>query len=175
MENLWEEKRIKQDILDLYFNQKKTIYEIYKLISLKYNLKLSNTKIKKDIGRIIHRKSEDLKFNRKSSPLGICPICGKNVYARDRTKQKEKIACICEGVYQNKCYFRITKKSYGVTLYNNVLEDLLKNKQTRIIKNLIYKNKRTIGYLLLDTSKKGFISIKELQTNENERLEVNKS
>ena len=175
MNNLWEEKNIKQDILNLYFRNKKPIAYIYKMIPLKYNLKLSNTKIKKDIGRIIHRKSEDLKFNRKSSPLGICPICGKNVYARDRTKQKEKIACICEGVYQNKCYFRITKKSYGVTLYNNVLEDLLKNKQTRIIKNLIYKNKRTIGYLLLDTSKKGFISIKELQTNENERLEVNKS
>ena len=50
------------------------------MIPLKYNLKLSNTKIKKDIGRIIHRKSEDLKFNRKSSPLGICPICGKNVF-----------------------------------------------------------------------------------------------
>ena len=167
MNNLWEEKNIKQDILNLYFRNKKPIAYIYKMIPLKYNLKLSNTKIKKDIGRIIHRKSEDLKFNRKSSPLGICPICGKNVYARDRTKEREKFSCMCEGVYLNKCYFRITKKSYGVTLYNNVLEDLLKNKQTRIIKNLIYKNKRTIGYLLLDTSKKGFISIKELQTNEN--------
>lgn len=175
MNNLWEEKRLKQDILDLYFNQKKTIYEIYKIISLKYNLKFSNTKIKKDIGRIIHRKSDDLKLNRKSTSIGICPICGKNVYARDRTKDKERFSCMCEGVYQNKCYFRITKKVYGVTLYNRVLEDLLKNKQTRIIKNLIYKNKRTTGYLLLDTSKKGFISIKELQTNENWRLEGNKS
>lgn len=112
MNNLWEDKEIKEKIINMYFKEKLNEAIIANKILNENKISFSKNKIKKDIGRIIHRKSEDLKLNRTETPIGICPICSRNVYLRDRTKQREKYSCMCEGVYENKCYFRLTKKVY---------------------------------------------------------------
>ncbi len=171
MNNLWEEKRIKEKILKMYFEEKKQENIIAKKIIQEEKIALSKTKIKKDIGRIVHRKLDDLKLNRKEEPIGKCPICSRNVFLRDRTKQKEIFSCICEGVFFNKCYFRLTKTVFGLTLYNNIIEELLKKGETKVLKNLIYKDKRIEGKLILNLQKKGFIDIKSIT---NEEKEINK-
>lgn len=171
MNNLWEEKRIKDRVLKMYFEEKKAESIIAKKIIQEEKIALSKTKIKKDIGRIVHRKLDDIKLNRKENPIGKCPICSRDVFLRDRTKQREKFSCICEGVYINKCYFRLTKTVFGLTLYNNIIEQLLKNKETKVLKNLIYKDKKIQGKLILNLQKKGFIDIKSIT---NEEKEINK-
>ena len=157
--NLWNNEKIKKEILDLYFNKHKTSNQIFKELLSKYNLDMSNTSLKKDIGRIIHRKSEDFKLNRINEEIGICPICGRKVFLRDRTKANEQFSCMCSGVFENKCYFRLTKKAYGIPLYNSIIKQLLNNKKTKLIKNMKYKDQNISGYLLLDKHKLGFINI----------------
>lgn len=159
MDNLWENSNLKSDILNLYFQKQRTIKQITNIVSKKYNLKLSNTKIKKDIGRIIHRRSEDLKLNRKDKSIGKCPVCGKDVFLRDRTKKNEKFTCMCEGVYENKCYFRINKKAYGMVLYNSLIEELLQNGETQNMQNLEENNQKVQGKLKLNLEKRGFIEL----------------
>ena len=161
--NLWKNEKIKKEILDLYFNEQKTSNQIFKTLLSKYNLNMSNTQIKKDIGRIIHRRSEDLKLNRINEKIGNCPICGREVFLRDRTKANEKYSCICSGVYENKCYFRLTKNAYGIPLYNSIIKQLLQNKKTKIIKNMKYKDQIITGYLELDKNQSGFINIKKIK------------
>lgn len=170
MINLWENKKIKENILKMYFEEKKNENVIAKKIIQDEKIRLSKTKIKKDIGRIIHRRLDDLKLNRKEDPIGICPICNRDVFLRDRTKQREKFSCICEGVFLNKCYFRLTKTVFGLTLYNNIIKELLENGKTKILKNLIYKEKNIQGKLILDLQKKGFIGIEPIT---NEKKEIN--
>ncbi len=171
MNNLWEEKRIKEKILKMYFEEKKAESIIAKKIIQEEKIELTKTKIKKDIGRIIHRKLDDMKLNRKDEPIGKCPICSRDVFLRDRTKQREIFSCICEGVFLNKCYFRLTKTVFGLTLYNNIIEELLKKGETKTLKNLIYKDKKQEGKLILNLQKKGFIDIKSIT---NEEKEINK-
>ena len=171
MNNLWEEKRIKEKILKMYFEEKKAESIIAKKIIQEEKIELTKTKIKKDIGRIIHRKLDDMKLNRKDEPIGKCPICSSDVFLRDRTKQREIFSCICEGVFLNKCYFRLTKTVFGLTLYNNIIEELLKKGETKTLKNLIYKDKKQEGKLILNLQKKGFIDIKSIT---NEEKEINK-
>lgn len=86
MKNLWDNKEIEEYIVKLYFERKLPIIIIYRLVKNKFKKELknkTNNQIKRDIGRIIHRKSQNKKLNRKSEPLGKCPKCGKEVFARN--------------------------------------------------------------------------------------------
>ena len=158
MNNLWENDKIRNEIIDLYFNKKLKSNKIFEIILEKNKDNISNTKIRKDIGRIIHRYSENIKFN-NNIPIGKCPICGKEVFLRNKVKQKEKFCCICSGVFKNKCYFRLTKTSYGIPLYNSIIRQLLEKKHTELIYNLKYKGEKVNSYLYIDLYKKGFINI----------------
>lgn len=158
MKNLWENKQLKEAVLKMYFEENKKEIAIAKKIWQDEKIALSRTKIKKDIGRIIHRRLNDLKLNRTSEPVGKCPICNRDVFLRDRTRPKETFSCICEGAYINKCYFRINKKAYGLTLYNNIVKELLEKGKTKTLTNLTYKNQKVKGQLILDMQKKGFIN-----------------
>ena len=165
MKNLWDNKEIEEYIVKLYFEKKLPTIIIYKLVTKRFKnelLKKTNNQIKRDIGRIIHRKSQNKKLNRKSEPLGKCPKCGKEVFARNRTTSKEKYSCMCEGNNDNTCDFKLTKKVYGIVLYNSVIENLLKYGQTKIINNLKNGNKEYEGRLVIDLDKEGFLNIQIL-------------
>ncbi len=165
MRNLWDNKEIEEYIVKLYFEKKLPTNIIYKLVTKRFEkelLKKTNNQIKRDIGRIIHRKSENKKLNRKSKPLGKCPKCGKEVFARNRTINREIYSCKCEGNNDNTCDFKLTKRAFGIVLYNSVIENLLKYGQTKPINNLVNGNKKCEGSLKIDLNKKGFLDIQEI-------------
>lgn len=66
---------------------------------------------------------------------------------------------MCEGNNDNTCDFKLTKKVYGIVLYNSVIEKLLKNGQTKTINNLKNGNKEYEGRLVINLDKEGFLDI----------------
>jgi len=166
MKNLWDNKDIKEYIIKLYFEKRLPINIIFRLVKNKFRKELqkkTNNQIKRDIGRIIHREAENRKLYRKSNPLGRCPKCGREVFAKNRITLKEKYSCKCEGNNDNTCDFKLTKKVFGIILYNSLIETLLKDGQTNTINNLKNGKKEYEGKLVIDLNKQGFLNIQILK------------
>ena len=148
--NLWKEASVELSImLTKLKNEELTIGDVEKYDIEKTKKMIEDSKVIELDNEILKLDTEK-KSNFNIEKIGVCPLCGKDIY-------ENKKAFACSG-YKEGCKFTIGKTISSKSITKSIVKELLKNKKTKKIddfkskagKNfsakLILKKDGTIGF-----------------------------